>query len=730
MNDLASYKTQWIGGGKFPQQAPFFRREFELGCTIKKANISVCGLGYYELYLNGSKVGDHVLDPIVTQYDQRVRSVSYDVTKELRVGNNAIGTILGNGWYNGNSSDVWNFENASWRDKPKFTLHLQVIFEDDTEMHLTTNNEWKVCSESPIRFNALRNGETYDARLAMGKWNLPDFDDHSWTPARIVPGPGGTMEEQTSPPCKVMEDIATKSVTVLRPGVAVYDLGVNIAGWALLKVSGSAGQEITMRYSDVLDENGEIDIKHIGQHIKNGDFQTDRYILKGGGTESWEPRFTYHGFRYVQVTGFSGEPTPDMITGRVVHTAFDAIGSFECSNPDLNELQACTRRSFVGNFVGIPTDCPHREKNGWTGDAHLAAETGLINYDLASSYAQWLQTMADTQRPSGQFPGIVPSAGWGYNWGSGPAWDNAFILIPWYVCLYTGDSRLIEQHYDAMKLYMEYCDSLATERILSFGLGDWCAFDAHTAPAITSTSYYYVDACMMSEFAKLLNRPEESESFAKLATEIKDAFNARFYKGKGIYGKGEMTAMGCALYQGLVEESERAAVVAALVATIEKSDFKVDFGILGAKYVPRALADNGELEAAYKLISQDSYPGWIYWLRQGATTLWESWDGDASLNHIMFGDVSAWMFNHLAGISPNADNPGFTKVCIKPGVVEDLQWVKASCETSAGRICSAWKKSQEGTMYTIELPSGVTGELILRDGFTKQLPSGASTIVH
>ncbi len=729
MTNLTEYKAQWIGGGKFPQ-APYFRREFELGSTLKTAIVRICGLGYYELHLNGSKVGDHVLDPIVTQYDQRVRSVNYDVAEQLRQGVNAIGVILGNGWYNCSTPDAWNFERANWRDHPKFNLCLELTFDDGTVMELGSNSEWTVCVDSPIRFNALRNGETYDARLAPVAWDLPGFDDHSWKQACIVPGPGGVMEEQTSPPCKVMDDIVAKSVNVIRPGVAVFDLGVNIAGWALLRLSGSAGQEITLRYSDLLCDNGEVDTKHLGKFVKEGDFQTDRYILKGDGIEHWEPRFTYHGFRYVQLEGFSDDPTLNMVTGRVVHTAFDSIGSFECSNPDLNALQASTRRSFISNFVGIPTDCPHREKNGWTGDAQLAAETGLMNYDVASSYAQWLQTMADTQRPSGQFPGIVPSAGWGYNWGSGPAWDNAFILIPWYIYQHTGDSRLIKQHYDAMRRYMDYCETMATENILSFGLGDWCAFGKVASSAITSTGYYYIDACIMSELATIVDRPGDIEPFAALAAEIKVAFNKRFYKGNGIYGEGEMTAMGCALYQGLVGDAEKADVVAALVAAIKKNDYKADFGILGAKYIPRALADNGELEVAYKLIAQDAYPGWLHWLRQGATTLWESWNGNASHNHIMFGDVSAWMFSYLAGIRPDTENPGFIQVCIRPGVVKDLQWVKASYDAPTGTMRSAWKKSGEGIEYTIELPAGIIGELVLEDGFRKTLAAGVSTIVH
>lgn len=724
-----SDNAHWIGGGKAPQ-APLMRREFELPAEVESASIRICGLGYYELRLNGSKVGDHVLDPIVTQYDKHVRAVSYDVTEQVQTGANAMGVILGNGWYNSTTPDAWNFEHAPWRSSPKLILWFDAITKDGSRIQMVSDCNWKVCCDSPIQFNALRNGETYDARLEKAGWDQPGFDDAEWKLARIVPGPGGLITEQTSPPCKVMETLTPISVKSIRPGVAVFDLGVNIAGWAQLSIKGEAGQEIILRYSDRLRDDGEIEQKDISKHIHGGDFQTDRYICKGDGDEVWEPRFTYHGFSYVQVEGLTSEPTLDMIRGRVVHTSFESTGTFECSSNDLNQLQKITRRSFIGNFVAIPTDCPHREKNGWTGDAQLAAETGLINYNVASSYSQWLDTMADTQRPSGQFPGIVPSAGWGYNWGSGPAWDNAFILIPWYVYEHTGDLSLIERHFDSMRLYMDFCASMATDHILSFGLGDWCAFNAKASHVLTSTGYYYTDACILAKCAELIGRPHEARGFEQLATKIKSSFNEHFYKCDGIYGNGEMTSLGCALYQGLVEDSEKPSVVAALAKAVRDNDYKADFGILGAKYVPRALADNGEIETAFKLISQDAFPGWIHWLRQGSSTLWESWGGDESLNHIMFGDVSAWMFNYLAGIRPDEANPGFSYVKVQPHTVKDLDWVKATHNAPCGTIRSSWQKTGGRVEFTIELPKGIAGELLLPDGSKRPLKSGRQTISH
>jgi alpha-L-rhamnosidase len=338
--------------------------------------------------------------------------------------------------------------------------------------------------------------------------------------------------------------------------------------------------------------------------------------------------------------------------------------------------------------------------------------------------------MADTQRPSGQFPGIVPSGGWGYNWGSGPAWDNAFILIPWYIYLHTGSTELIERHYDRMTLYMKFCASMATDHILSFGLGDWCPAKTKTPHALTSTGYYYADACILAKCAMLLERDNDAKRFEAFASEIKTAFNQRFYKGKGVYANGEMTAMGCALYQGLVDDAEIPAVVSSLVKAVRDNDHKADFGILGAKYIPRALADNGEAETAYKLITQDACPGWVHWLRQGSTTLWETWNGGASLNHIMFGDVSAWMFNYLAGIQPDEEHPGFSFVTIRPTVIEDLEWVHASHKAPAGMIKSAWQRTGGNIEFSIELPAGIQGALILPDGKCTNLEPGSNHTQH
>ena len=693
--------------------APLLRREFRLSAPPRAARVLLCGLGFHELRLNGEKVGDHVLDPIVTSYDRRVRYVVYDVTAHLREGANAIGVMLGNGWYNAHTSEVWHFDKAAWRDYPKLWLEMTIELVNGEHIILCSDKNWND-GDGPVRFDGLRNGETYDAREERPGWDLPGFED-AWPPVRIVPGPGGILEEQTSPPCKVMETLDPVSVRTLRPGVAVYDLGVNIAGWAQLRVEAEPGREIVLRYGERLKENGEVDQDHIATFIKSGECQTDRYIGKGGGVETWEPRFTYHGFQYVQVEGFAGEASPDMIRGRVVHTAFESAGAFACSGETVNRLQACTRRAFLGNFVGIPTDCPHREKNGWTGDAQLAAETGLLNFNTASSYRQWLQTLADTQRLSGQLAAIAPSAGWGYNWGSGPAWDAALVLMPGYIHLYTGDDGAIRDQYDAIRRYLDFCATMADGHILEFGLGDWCSANPDHMPsaALTSTAYYHVFARETARYARILGHEEDIRAYEELACRIRSAFNARFHQGDGRYDNGGMTAQGCALYQGLVGEGDRDAAVRRLVEAVADSGYTSDFGILGAKYVPRALADHGHADLAFRLITQPKYPGWTNWLSQGATTLWESWDDANSRNHIMFGDISAWFFHYLAGIRPDPDQPGFRHVLIKPYFVKELDRVQAFHRSPYGPVKALWQRNADGIAFEVHLPAGVTGTVML-----------------
>ena len=718
------WQAQWIAaptehtGDASPRPAPLFRTDFVLHTPLRDARLYVCGLGYHELYLNGARVGDQVLAPSFTRYDMRALYLAHDITNMLQPGVNALAVMLGTGWYNCHTADVWNFAQAPWRDRPKLLLQLHVTLADGTVRVICSDGQWKV-NEGPLRFDGLRNGETYDARLELPGWNTVEYDDSGWQPAMVVPGPGGMLEAELLP-CRVMAEITPIAVTEVRTGSFVVDLGQNISGWARLRVCGPAGTEVTLRYAEKLTDDGEIDQSNINVFIHSGDCQTDRYILKGDGLETWEPRFTYHGFRYVQLDGFPGTPDVDALRGCVVHTSFQSIGDFRCDNALINNLHQCARWSYISNFVGIPTDCPHREKNGWTGDALIATEMGLFNYAAAPAYRKWLRDFVDAQRPNGQLPGIVPTGGWGYNWGSGPAWDSAYVQIPWLLYCYSGDESVLVEHYPGMKRYLDFMHSMADDHILSFGLGDWCppgseGGGGHVSPtALTSTAYYYANNSIMAKVARLLCRAEDAHAFAALSAQIRGAFNRAFYDAaSGNYAGGDQTSLACALYWGLADEGESPKVLARLIEAVEATDFHPTFGILGAKYVLNALVQHDRADVAYRLLTQTSYPSWGQWLDQGATTLWEMWEGGTSRNHIMFGDISAWMYKALAGIAPDEATPGFRHSTIYPRLIEGLSWASGVYHTPYGRLSSSWQREKREVQMHIEIPGNSGATVIL-----------------
>ena len=702
------WHAKWVSapaaapGALDAQPSPFFRKAFAIEKPVARARAYVCGLGYYELYLNGAKVGDHVLDPAFTRYDRRVLYVTYDVTAMLVRGANAAGVVLGNGWYNPHVADVWDFHKAPWRARPVMCCQIEATFEDGSRAVVASDESWKVAT-GPILYDAIRNGETYDARRELPSWCSAACDDGGWSAAQVVAGPKGVRTAQMLPPIKVMQTLAPAKIAEPAPGVFVVDLGQNIAGWAQLSVRGPAGTKVVMKYAERLAPRGTIDQKDIGPYVKQGEFQTDTYILKGEGVETWEPRFAYHGFQYVQIAGFPGAVGPESVRGRVVHTSFERAGSFECSNELLNRIQRATLWAYVGNFHGYPTDCPHREKNGWTGDAHLAAEQGLLNFAPQAAYTKWMDDLYDEQRESGELPGIVPTGGWGYAWGNGPAWDSAYVLIPRYLYEYAGDARILARHFERHTRYVDYLTSKAKDGIVGIGLGDWAPAHDTTPEKVTSTGYYYADALVVARTAELLGKTEDARKYFELAEGIKKAFNREFFDAaKATYANGTQTALSCALYQGFVEPADKSRVVGALVAhVLEQRKGHLDAGILGTKYLLHALSDNGRTDVAWTIATQTTFPSWGDWLAKGATTLWEQWNGNDSRNHIMYGDVSAWFYKNLAGLKPDPEGPGFKKFIAAPQLAGDLAWARAEHRGPYGDIRVAWRK--DGRRLTLEV---------------------------
>jgi alpha-L-rhamnosidase len=414
----------------------------------------------------------------------------------------------------------------------------------------------------------------------------------------------------------------------------------------------------------------------------------------------------------VQVTGFPGKPTPDNLCAKVVHTAFDSAGKFECSNELLNRIQHNALWSYLSNFVGYPTDCPHREKNGWTGDAQLAAEMGLYNFHPAAAYTKWMADFRDEQPADGQLPGIIPTSGWGYGHYGSPAWGSACILVPWYMYQHRGDERVLAEQYENMKLFVKHLQSLSTDNIVKHGLGDWCPPEGNgrmkCPKTITSTGYYYVDSLIISKIAAMLGKDDEAKEYAELAAAIRKSYNEQLYEGDGIYVSGCETALACPVFQGIVEPAEKDKVVEKLVAEVERQNRHIDTGILGAKYLFRVLTENGRADLAYEIATQTTYPSYGNWLERGATTLWEMWDGGGSQNHIMFGDISAWFYKALAGIDLDPQRPAFKHIIIRPYPVGDLKWAKAEHESMYGLIRSSWQRDGEAFTLDVTIPANTT----------------------
>ena len=713
------WQAQWIARTTdiHEPSAPMFRREFRLDGKIKKARAYLSGLGYHELYVNGRKVGNHLLDPGYTRYDKRVLYVTHDVTGLLKPGANVLGVMLGNGWFNVQYRNAWDFDQAPWRAAPRLLLSLHVEMADGREVIIGSDDHWN-CAPSPITFNVIYGGETYDARLEQPGWDKPGFNASAWPAALIVAAPGGKLAAQTMPPIKAGEVIKPSKLTEPKPGVFVFDFGKNIAGFAELNVRGPAGTSVAMKYGERLSPEGMLDQRDIAQHVvrfdTNQQFQTDTYFLKGGGKERWHSRFVYHGFQYVEVQGFPGRPTLDSLRGVFIHSDVPDVGRFESSNPLFNKIYDAARRAYLSNLQGIPTDCPHREKNGWTGDAHLACEQGLFSFDGLTVYEKWLRDLAEEQQPGGELPGIVPTAGWGYKWGNGPAWDSAFLLIPFYLYQYYGDDTALREHYDGMKRYVDYLTRRATNGIVRIGLNDWAPFQTETPAEVTSTGYYYRDALVVALAASLLGKSEEALKYGRLAEQIKVAFNKKFFQpDSGSYANGSQTALSCALYQGLVEPGQHARVMQNLVAKVEQRNGHIDTGILGAKYLLNALSENGRHDMAYRIAAQKDLPSWGWWIEQGATTLWEQWDGKASRNHIMFGDISAWFVKTLAGINPDPTAPGFKHIIIKPQPVGDLTSARAEYDSIRGRIVSDWKITHGKFKLHVVVPPNATATVYM-----------------
>ncbi len=719
MMTIANWKGAWISDGTDikTKPAPYFRKVFSTAKKIKSARAYIACGGLYELYLNGEKVGNHRLDPMFTRFDRRVLYVSYDVTAQLQNGKNAVGVLLGNGWYNHQSTAVWDFHKAPWRNRPTFCLDIRLTYEDGSVETVSTDRDWKT-SLSPIVFNSIYTAEHYDARLEQKGWNTVDFDDSKWKTAGLRTSPAGVLSAQVMHPVRNVEKIPAVSINKVNDTAYVFDLGRNISGVSQIRVKGEAGTVVRLKHAERLYKNGRADMSNIDQHYRPTDdtdpFQVDIVTLNGGAEQSFMPLFNYKGFQYVEVT--SSKPiqlTKESLTGYFMHSDVPVAGLIKSSNPTLDKLWFAANNSYLSNLFGYPTDCPTREKNGWTGDAQIAVETGLMGFDGITIYEKWLTDHRDEQQPNGVLPSIIPTDGWGYDWGNGPDWTSTIAVIPWNIYLYYGDDKILRSNYPNMKRYVDHITDISPSGLTTWGLGDWVPVSDKPPVEFTSSVYYYADAVILSKTAKLLNKTEDYQKYAALAAKIRTAFNTKFLNtSTGIYRSGMQTELCMPLYWGLVPDAMKAKVAANLAKKVEASNNHLDVGLLGTKAILGALSENGYADLAYKVAAQETYPSWGWWIVNGATTLYENWRIDAkndiSLNHIMFGEVGAWLYKGLGGIKADEQNPGFKNVILQPNFVAGLDHFEARHDGPHGAIVSSWTKSGNGVVYEVAVPANST----------------------
>ena len=725
----------WINNGKpTPQRdedfyrddpVPLFRKEFTAAKPIRRARLYISGLGYYEAHLNGQRVGDHVLDTGWTTYTRRVLYSTYDVTSLLHQGRNAVGVMLGNGWYNPLPLRMFgrfNLREYLTVGRPRLIAQLNIEYTDGTQQSIVTDESWKV-SDGPIVRNNVYLGEVYDSQQEKPGWDTPGFDDSRWCNAALSNEPIGTLRAQSASPVRITTAIKPVSVTEPRPGVFIFDMGQNFTGWAKLRVKGPAGTKVKLRYGELLYQDGTLNVmtSTCGQIKAEGvggpgappiAYQSDTYILKGTGEEVYTPRFTFHGFRYVEVTGYPGAPALDTLEGIRLNADVEEAGSFACSNQMFSRIQQMVRWSFLSNLSSVQMDCPHREKLGYGGDVFCTAEAHIYNFNMAGFYAKTVNDFADAARPNGGLTETAPYVGIadeGLGGGSGPIdWVIVHPYLQQVLYQFYGDRQLLGEQYETARRSVELIRSQAKDHIIAVGISDHESIDPKPV-ALTSTAFYYHHAKMLSRFAHITGRDQESKQYAELAQQIMDAFIKKFLKPEtGRFDSHTQACQAFALYYDLVPPSEREMAINVLLDEIlGRHKGHLSTGIFSTKFMLDVLTDIGRADVAYTIVNQKSFPGWGYMLENGATTMWEHWafsDNTFSHNHSMFGSVSEWFFKAIAGIRPHPEAVGFDRIIIRPEIVGGLTWAKGSYKSVRGEIVSNWQLENSTLHLDITVP--------------------------
>ena len=748
------WKAFWIGLARTsPNDAPvqehrrlaarYLRKEFHVRKPVREATAFVSGVGLFEFYLNGRKVGRQVLAPALSEYDKRCYYLTFDVTPYLQEGQNAAGLILGNGRFFAPRLK----EPTETRDYglPRGICQIMITYEDGSQDIVISDTLWRVTDQGPIRANNEYDGEEYDARREMDGWALPGFKATGWESASFMAPPSPVLQAQPIAPIIVADTLTPVTVTQTRPGVYLFDMGQNMVGWVRLRAHGKRGGKIVLRFAERLRPDSTLYTDNL-----RGAQATDVYILRGEGEEVWQPRFTYHGFRYVEVTGFPGTPDHTGITGMVVHDDLERTGTFHCSNPLVNRIY---RNAFWGirsNYRSIPTDCPQRdERQGWLGDRNAESTGESYLFDVAAFYNKWLTDMEDAQRPDGSIPDVAPSYWPLYN--DNTTWAGTFLFIADMLYTQYGDLRAIRKHYPAMRRWMQHMSRYVRDGIMTRDTyGDWCAppNDRHlvhtrdagkiTPGEYIATAYYFRELMLMSRFAALLDHKEEAFAYTMEALHVRNAFNDRFFDAaSATYANNTVTASLLALAFGLTPPEQEKRVVRNLLEKLQgEYDTHVANGIIGGQWLLRTLTATGHGDIAWQLVSQKSYPSWGYMVQQGATTIWELWNGNTgdpsmnSGNHVMLlGDLIIWLYEELAGIHPDPLYPGFRHIILKPYVPDNLHTVSASFRSPLGMIRSSWQHSGEEFIWDLTIPGNTLATLYIPVKGKEEVLEGGAPIM-
>ena len=714
--------------------APYLRRAFGVTKSVRRAMLYIAGLGYFEASINGKNVGDDFLSTAYTAYDKRILYRAFDVTEMLHTGENAMGVILGNGFYNCFTEDPWQTSMAPWRDVPKLLLDLEIDYTDGTsEIVATDHKNWK-SHTGPITFNGIRHGETYDARLEMDGWDTADFDDTDWQAPRPIKNPGAELFVMEMEPIRIRRRYPAVSKKKVPEGW-LFDIGQNQAGVCLLTLRGKRGDKITVRYCDRLTDDGRLDQEPLACFIKNYCFQTDTYIKRTDEPETWHARFTYHGYQWVEISGSREEPQLSDVTALALCNDFRDKGEFHTSSEVVNQIQDMCLHATTSCCMNTLSADAVREKSSWTGDTGLSSEQLLINFGAEQFLKKWQQDLRDAERPGGALPCIVPSPGWGYNGDlNGPDWSAPMWQVPWDIYMASGDLSVLRDNYDALCRFVSWLDSMTEEDIPYGGLGDWCApfdgpaisvnMESFKCPVpVTDTAYYHSAVRMAAKSAELLGYAEDAKRYTAKADRIKAAFRSHFYDEDTHTVSGDcQTATAVMIYHGLAEPEEIPALVEKLAEQIAACGGHLDFGVLGSKAVLNVLGTYGKAELALRMITEPTYPSYAYWLSLGANTLWECWNGGGSRNHHMFSDVSAFFYKYIGGIS--AAEPGYRKILLRPATDCGIGEIHAAVDTPYGVVRCDFRQENGKSELDIEIPVGCEATLVLPERKDETLGSG------